>query len=418
MRIGYFPIREGVNLSACLFPIRIVSSGLGLPVGVSKLCSPGSVVLCYRCPRRAACRCQCGARSESYERGCAPARYRGGVADQRKNSPRRSSTRRSPSGGSSGRAADRTSRAAGATSSNNVSSCQRTVGTAASARSARGAKAAGTKVRGTKTASTKAASGKSKRTSSGGPRPPVNLWPRRIITGLGLILILALIVWGVVALVRAVIGVFTSDPVPQSSTQSVQSGTVDASGYTLKGGQEATADGLLTDGTAIEIPVCLDKDIAVTATASEASVGSPLYVSVTLENRGSVACSTSLSNYTLQVSTGGHQVYDSARCAADDESAKTLLLRPTGTWSGWLSWDGYVYVDGCTSPAGGAKAATVGTYKLAIQQGSREVGSAVADITAPPAPQSGAQSGAQSGQKAGTQAGTQSGAQSGTQKAR
>ena len=273
-------------------------------------------------------------------------------------------------------------------------------------------------MRGTKTASTKAESGKSKRTSSGGPRPPVNLWPRRIITGLGLILILALIVWGVVALVRAVIGVFTSDPVPQSSTQSVQSGTVDASGYTLKGGQEATADGLLTDGTAIEIPVCLDKDIAVTATASEASVGSPLYVSVTLENRGSVACSTSLSNYTLQVSTGGHQVYDSARCAADDESAKTLLLRPTGTWSGWLSWDGYVYVDGCTSPAGGAKAATVGTYKLAIQQGSREVGSAVADITAPPAPQSGAQSGAQSGQKAGTQAGTQSGAQSGTQKAR
>ena len=45
MRIGYFPIREGINLSACLFPIRIVSSGRGLPVGVSQLCSPGSVVL-------------------------------------------------------------------------------------------------------------------------------------------------------------------------------------------------------------------------------------------------------------------------------------------------------------------------------------------------------------------------------------
>ena len=53
MRIGYFPIREGVNLSTCLFSIRIVLSGLGLPVGVSQLCSPGSVVLCYRCPRRA-----------------------------------------------------------------------------------------------------------------------------------------------------------------------------------------------------------------------------------------------------------------------------------------------------------------------------------------------------------------------------
>ena len=57
MRIGYFPIRDGVNLSACLFPIRIVSSGLGLPVGVLQLCSPGSVVLCCRCSRRAGWPC-------------------------------------------------------------------------------------------------------------------------------------------------------------------------------------------------------------------------------------------------------------------------------------------------------------------------------------------------------------------------
>ena len=33
----------------------------------------------------------------------------------------------------------------------------------------------------------------------------MNLWPRRIITGLGLILILALIVWGIVAAVRAIV---------------------------------------------------------------------------------------------------------------------------------------------------------------------------------------------------------------------
>ena len=104
--------------------------------------------------------------------------------------------------------------------------------------------------------------------SSGGGRPPVNLWPRRIITGLGLILILALLVWGIVAMVRAIIGAVSADPTPQSSPQSVQSGAVDASGYTLKGGQEATADGLLTDGTTIDIPTCLDRDITVTAKAS------------------------------------------------------------------------------------------------------------------------------------------------------
>lgn len=234
----------------------------------------------------------------------------------------------------------------------------------------------------------------------GGGRPPVNLWPRRIITGLGLILILALIVWGIVAAVRAIAGAFTADPAPQSAPQSaVQSGALDASGYTLKGGQEATADGLLTDGTTIDIPACLDRDITATATASATSSGSAMPVTLTLENRGSVACSTSLSRFALQVSTGDLQVYNSAKCGEDQQSSATLLLRPGATWSGALRWDGYVYTNGCTTPAGGASAASAGTYKVAVTMGTREVGSTVVDVTpAPtPAPQSGAQSGAQSG---------------------
>ena len=42
-----------------------------------------------------------------------------------------------------------------------------------------------------------------KKASSGGGRPPVNLWPRRIITGVGLLLIIALIVWGIVDVEQA-----------------------------------------------------------------------------------------------------------------------------------------------------------------------------------------------------------------------
>ena len=58
-----------------------------------------------------------------------------------------------------------------------------------------------------------------------------------------------------------------------------------------------------------------------------------------------------------------------------------------------------MYTNGCTTPAGGASAASAGTYKVAVTMGTREVGSTVVDVTpAPtPAPQSGAQSGAQSG---------------------
>ena len=232
----------------------------------------------------------------------------------------------------------------------------------------------------------------------------MNLWPRRIITGLGLLLIIALIVWGIVAAVRAIAGAFSADPAPQSTPQSVvQSGALDASGYTLKGGQEATADGLLTDGTTIDIPACLDRDITATAKASPVASGSAMPVTLTLENRGSVARSTSLTRFNLAVTTGDHQVYDSSRCADSQQSSTTLLLRPGGIWSGSLRWDGYVYTNGCTAPAGGASAAAAGTYKVAVTMGTREVGSTVVDVTpAPtPAPQPGAQSGTQSGAQSG-----------------
>ena len=316
------------------------------------------------------------------------------MADQRKNSPRRPTSRRSTSGGTTGRTGDRASRAAAgsrattgrATSSKASPSTKR--GSASSPKAQRGGAA--------QVPAKKQAPAKKK----GGGRPPVNLWPRRIITGLGLILILALIVWGIVAAVRAIAGAFTADPAPQSTPQSaVQSGALDASGYTLKGGQEATADGLLTDGTTIDIPACLDRDITATASASAISSGSAMPVTLTLENRGSVACSTSLSRFALQISTGDLQVYNSAKCGEDQQSSATLLLRPGATWSGALRWDGYVYTNGCTTPVGGASAASAGTYKVAVTMGTREVGSTVVDVTpAPtPAPQSGAQSGAQSG---------------------
>lgn len=310
------------------------------------------------------------------------------MADQRKNSPRRSTSRRSTSGGTTGRTGDRASRAA----AGSRASTGRTASSKASPSTKRGSASSPKAQRGG------AAQAPAKK--KGGGRPPVNLWPRRIITGLGLILILALIVWGIVAAVRAIAGAFAADPAPQSTPQSaVQSGALDASGYTLKGGQEATADGLLTDGTTIDIPACLDRDITATARASAISSGSAMPVTLTLENRGSVACSTSLSRFALQISTGDLQVYNSAKCGEDQQSSATLLLRPGSTWSGALRWDGYVYTNGCTTPAGGASAASAGTYKVAVTMGTREVGSTVVDVTpAPtPAPQSGAQSGAQSG---------------------
>ncbi len=94
-RTELFSIREERSLSACLFPYPYRSSGLGLPVRVSQLCSPGSVVLLQvpaplgrPCARAAFCRCQwCAFRVTSAVR---PSPVSWGVADQRKF-PRRSS---------------------------------------------------------------------------------------------------------------------------------------------------------------------------------------------------------------------------------------------------------------------------------------------------------------------------------------
>lgn len=226
----------------------------------------------------------------------------------------------------------------------------------------------------------------------------MNLWPRRIITGGGLLLIVALIVWGMAAIVRAIAGSATAEQTTHGA-QSVHSGGVDASGYTLTGGQEATADGLLTDGTTIDIPPCPERDITVSAEADDAVSGTPTPVKLTLENRGNVACSTSLSQFSLQITTGDQLVYNSANCAEDQQSSTPLLLRPGGSWSGALRWDGLVYANGCTPPAGGARAALAGTYKVAIIMGGREVESTVFDVTPVPAPppQQSGQTGTQSG---------------------
>ena len=233
----------------------------------------------------------------------------------------------------------------------------------------------------------------------------MNLWPRRIITGLGLLLLIALLLWGISSVVRAIASSVSGGQAAQSDSQSAQSGAVEASEYALSGGQMATADGLLTDGTTIDIPACPERDIAASATAESIRSGSALPVALTLGNRGNVACSTSLTRLSLRVTTGDQTVYNSASCADSQQVSTTLLLRPTASWTGSLTWDGRVYADGCTAPTGGASPAPAGTYKLALVMDGREVASTVVDVapapTPAPTPQSGAQSGSQSGAQSG-----------------
>ena len=215
-----------------------------------------------------------------------------------------------------------------------------------------------------------------------GPRG-VNLWPRRIITGTGLLVVVALLVWGAVSAVRALLTGSPPDPQPQSAAQS---GT-DASGYPLGADQRATADGIVTGDTTVDIPVCLEPNLEVRATASDATSGQAVPIDVSLRNRGSVACRVGLSSLAVTITTGNLTVYDSA------------------AWNGTLGWDGLVHANGCAAPPGGERAADPGTYQLRVLLDGKDTGNHVVfDVGAapspkpspPPQPQSGGQSGAQS----------------------
>lgn len=233
-----------------------------------------------------------------------------------------------------------------------------------------------------------------------GPRG-VNLWPRRIITGTGLLVVVALLVWGAVSAVRALLTGSPPDPQPQSAAQS---GT-DASGYPLGADQRATADGIVTGDTTVDVPVCLEPNLVVRATASGATSGQAVPIDVSLRNRGSVACRVGLSSLAVTITTGNLTVYDSAACDQGAESEQVLLLSPDRTWSGTLGWDGLVHANGCAAPPGGERAADPGTYQLRVLLDGKDTGNHVVfDVGAapspkpspPPQPQSGGQSGAQS----------------------
>ena len=201
-------------------------------------------------------------------------------------------------------------------------------------------------------------------------RPRPNMWPRRIITGSGLLLVVALLVWGLFSL----IGLLSAGPSgasedarPQSAApvarETVQSG---ADTVRLGAGDRVTKDGIVSDNDVTTIPGCPDSALSYTADVSQTSVGAGENVSVTIVNNGNVACRTALGRLAMKVLTGEQTVYDSAACESRDENAKPLLLIPGEPWTGSIAWDGRVYDSGCTAPDAGAPLAAAGTYRAIL----------------------------------------------------
>lgn len=216
------------------------------------------------------------------------------------------------------------------------------------------------------------------RKPAGGQVPP-SLWVRRIVTGLGLLVIIALIVWGIAKAVSAV----TKSSVPEATSSAsatptpTPTATVTRSGAAaLQDGEQATADGIVDAEGRVRIPACASADLTVRPTISGGEVGQARNISVAIENRAGVACSFEFGHIDFKISTGDETVYDGSKCQRDRESA-TLLLIPGDTWNGGLTWDGGLY-SGCDAKDRNSDGATdpapAGTYRLQLLLNGQTVG--------------------------------------------
>lgn len=220
--------------------------------------------------------------------------------------------------------------------------------------------------------------GTSPRKPAGGQVPP-SLWVRRIVTGLGLLLIIALLVWGIAKAVSAVTKSSTPEAAPSASATPTPTptATVTRSGTAaLQDGEQATADGIVDAEGRVRIPACASADLTVRPTISGGEVGQAQNISVAIENRAGVACSFEFGHIDFKISTGDETVYDGSKCQRDRESA-TLLLVPGDTWNGGLTWDGGLY-SGCDAKDRNSDGATdpapAGTYRLQLLLNGQTVG--------------------------------------------
>lgn len=194
-----------------------------------------------------------------------------------------------------------------------------------------------------------------------------NLWPRRIITGLGLLAILGLLVW---ALVSTFTWAFSGgEDAPQSAAQS---------GEGDPNTPRMTADGIVTSADSVQIPECTAEMLAITSTADSIHVGHPLTTALNVTTQPNIACSTAAGMFGLVVTSGDQLYYDSRRCEGYDPAANPLLLSPTASWSGELFWDARRY-NGCVAVDndgdGAADTAEPGTYKVRIVYGEQSTAS-------------------------------------------
>lgn len=216
------------------------------------------------------------------------------------------------------------------------------------------------------------------RSHSQSSRQRRRLWARRIITGLGLLAIVALLIWGIVSLVLFFVGGAASANEEPQSLETLKVQTLQSGDEVLELGsdQTITRDGIVSESEGVIIPTCASAALHYTLTASQTKVGEGETLSVSVENTGEVACMIHAGAWGVRIVSGEDTMYDSRACDTYDPKATPLLLAPGMSWSGTLNWDGHVYSEGCVAPAEVVNA-EAGTYRAILMSEDRQIGEEV-----------------------------------------
>lgn len=201
-----------------------------------------------------------------------------------------------------------------------------------------------------------------------GSRPPNVYWRRRVVALVLLVLVVALLVWGIRALMGAMSGDSTATP---SATATAEAPTTAAT---------ATATG--TETAAGDSPAaCADDAVKVSATSSarEAAVADPLDVGMTIENVGDTPCQLDAgsANLEIKITSGSDQVWSSDDCQAEGENRMTTV-NPGDTLESSVPWNGVRSAQGCPTGLNDLKP---GTYQVRARVGDITSGALTLTLT-------------------------------------
>lgn len=140
-----------------------------------------------------------------------------------------------------------------------------------------------------------------------GPQPPNVYWRRRALAIVVLVVVLALLIWGITALIGAFTGGDEQTTQPSAGASATAAASSSPSGSPSAGGAACTA-----------------RDVQVVATADSRThkVGDTAQIGMTITNGSDKACRMDVgsSALTILVTSGSDQIWSSDDCEADSRS--------------------------------------------------------------------------------------------------